>query len=425
MVLGWILTLASIILLYRQGLIRSFFHQDDIPALAVVADWRGWLTVFHLNNEHLNITFWILQRILWLAFGVNFAPYLITNILLHISVLCLIFLIAYKQTRSFIWASLPVWGMVINPNWFCVVWWVNGQMVMLATLFALVAYLVILEIKNKPNKKFLYPLLYLFSVLPGFSWGVGLTWPTWTLIIFGIDYLKKKIIKIGYVLIAAQITLAVVYFTLIGKNLGVNTDPKTWLSNPFALIYFVIVGVSNTVVGRWLWPQESLKTRAACLLVLLLVIFISKSYKWMANRNILYGIFVVVGSFVTFAIPRWRFGIGHAMANYYAYFPLPFLLISLAILLYTMKLSGLKKMIILSLFLIHIPLSWIGFESCARTWVIRPQQTKAYFQELNTVLPGTCIENRYIPEYIVPQNIWRIEFMWPIFKKNFDPFCKK
>lgn len=422
---GWTLTILSIVMLWQQGMTRSYFHQDDVVELGVVADWRGWTTIGHLNNEHLNITFWPLLHAQWQLFGINFVPYLTLNILFHIAVLGLVFAITHKITKSFLWSSMPVWGMVINANWFTVVWWITGQMFFLATISALLTYWVILKTQENASKRVYYPLLYLFAILPGLSWGMGLSWPVWPLLIFGIDYSKRKINLIGGTLILSQITLMGIYFSLVGSNLGVHTNPRVWLSNPLAILNFTIVGISNTLVGRWLWPPEEFRTRVIFLFIALIIFLAVKPFKKLANKHILLGILMTVGCFVTVAIPRWPFGIGQAMANYYAYFPLPFLLISVAVFLSKMNLVGLKKMIVVSVFLLHIPLSWIGFEDWAGTWVIRPQQTRAYFQELNKIVPGQCIKNRYIPEYIVPQNIWHIDYLWPIFKKDFSPFCLK
>ncbi|PIZ24864.1 hypothetical protein COY48_00660 [Candidatus Collierbacteria bacterium CG_4_10_14_0_8_um_filter_43_86] len=424
-VIGWILTIFSVVMLYRQGVIRSFFHQDDVIELAVVADWQGWKTVGHLNNEHLNIIFWPLLRAEWLWFGTTYPAYLLMNIVFHVIVLSLMFSITYRLTKSFVWASVPVWGMVINSSWFTVVWWITGQMFFLATIFALLSYWVILKIIERPKSKVLVPVLYILSILPGLSWGIGLTWPIWPFLVFGFDYLKKRVNHIGYTLIAAQMTLGIIYLSLVGSNLSVHTDPKTWLSNPPAIINFMIMGLSKTVVGRWLWPGENLRASVVSILIVLVLTLIYRSRRKLLDNHILFGFVVAIGSFVTLAVPRWKFGIEHALANYYAYFPLSFLLIGVAVLLYRMKLTGIKRVLIMSIFLVHIPLSWTGFESWAKPWVVRPQQTRAYFAELNSTHPGSCLENRFIPEYVVPQNIWRIDFLWPIFKKDFDPFCNK
>jgi len=220
-------------------------------------------------------------------------------------------------------------------------------------------------------------------------------------------------------------TLGIIYLSLVGSNLSVHTDPKTWLSNPPAIINFMIMGLSKTVVGRWLWPGENLRASVVSILIVLVLTLIYRSRRKLLDNHILFGFVVAIGSFVTLAVPRWKFGIEHALANYYAYFPLSFLLIGVAVLLYRMKLTGIKRVLIMSIFLVHIPLSWTGFESWAKPWVVRPQQTRAYFAELNSTHPGSCLENRFIPEYVVPQNIWRIDFLWPIFKKDFDPFCNK
>ena len=75
------------------------------------------------------------------------------------------------------------------------------------------------------------------------------------------------------------------------------------------------------------------------------------------------------------------------------------------------------------MFLLHIPLSWLGFEHWASKWVIRPQQTKKYFQELINLPPEKCLENIYLPEFIIPQKIWRLDYLWPIFKKGPFPSC--
>lgn len=423
--LGWILTIFSVLMLSQQGITRSFFHQDDVVELGVISKWEGFTSLGHLNNEHLNITFWPLLRWQWLVFGINFAPYLMVNILLHLAVLILLFVITYKITKSLLWASVPVWGMVINANWFAVVWWITGQMIILATIFALLTYWMILLIKEKPKAKMPYWLLYLFAVLPGLSWGVGLTWPMWPFIVFGIDYAKKRINKIGRVLLISQATLVAMYFSLIGNNLSVHTNPATWLTNPWEVVKFVIVGVSNTVVGRWLWPSENLKIRLVCLILLVIVLIAFKLYKKMNERNVLFGLLVIGGCFLTYAIPRWRFGIGHAMANYYAYFPLTFLLVAMAVLFDKAKLEGWKRLVVLAIFLIHIPLSWIGFENWARDWVVRPQQTRAYFRQLDGLKMGDCIRNDYLPEYIVPQKIYRIKEIWSVFKKEWEPFCEE
>ena len=424
-VIGWVLTIFSVVMLYRQGVTRSFFHQDDVVELAVVADWQGWKTLGHPNNEHLNITFWPLLRAEWSLFGINYAPYMLINTLLHVIVLGLMFSITYRLTQSFVWASLPVWGMVINSSWFTVVWWITGQMFFLATIFALLSYWIILKIIEKPRSEILVLVLYVLSILPGLSWGIGLTWPIWPFLIFGFDYLKKRINKIGYALVSAQLTLGIIYFSFIGSNLSVHTDPKTWLSNPLAIIKFVIMGLSKTVAGRWLWPSESLRASFVAIPLLLVLVLIYKSRRKLVDKHVLFGLVVAVGSFVTLAVPRWKFGIEHALANYYAYFPLSFLLIGVAVLLSRMKFTGIRRVLVLSVFLIHIPLSWIGFEIWAKIWVIRPQLTRAYFNELSSTLPGTCIEDVFIPEFIVPQRIWRIDFLWPIFKKDFDPFCNR
>lgn len=422
--MGWFLTFFSLYLLVRHGISRSFFHQDDVVELGVVARWQGWSTLAHMNNEHLNITFWPLLYLQWLLFGINYSPYLIINVFLHILVLALIFTITFKQTKSLLWSSLPVWGMVINPNWFTVVWWITGQMFFLSTIFALLSYWILLKIQTNPNQKLLYFFLFVTSILPGLSWGVGLTWPIWLLLVYGLDYKTRSINLIGKVLIASQISLVLIYFPLSRATLSVHTDPRTWLSNPLAVVKFAIVGISNTVVGRWLWPVENLKIRVIALAAMALIFIFSKTIKKIFQRNILFGIIVTSGVFLTFAIPRWRFGIGHAMANYYAYFPLPFLLISLSIFFQKVIKSNSQKLIILLIFVLHIPMSWYGFEQWAGDWVIRPQQTRAYFSELNSVQKGECLENIYIPEYIVPQNIWHIDYLWPIFKKDFNPFCK-
>ena len=425
--LGWFLVVGSLFWLYWQGNLRAYFHQDDVVELANIARWNS-RTIFHLNNEHLNITYYPLLRLQWLLFGINFSGYLFFNLLLHALVLFLIFQVSFKTTRSFFWAGLAVWGMTINSNWFTVVWWVSGQMFLLTTVFALLSILVIIEIRTKlkssAKKWWPYLLLYLFSVFPGLSWGGGLTWPIWPLLVYGIKSSGGKISlnKIGKTLILSQITLAIIYFSLIGDNLAVHTDPATWFSNPLAILAFMVVGISNTVVGRWLWPTENLYLRIAALLVASLVFLAMKPWKKFRNKHIFLGVVVVLGIYLTYALPRWRFGIGHAMANYYAYLPLSFIMISLVNYFSTYSSKKLFKISIASFFVILMVFSWIGFESWARDWVIRPQQTRNLFTKLNKLDSSTCLKNEYLPTYIVPQPRWRMDFIWPIFKKSNNPF---
>ncbi|EKD53202.1 MAG: hypothetical protein ACD_61C00116G0003 [uncultured bacterium] len=423
-IVGWIMTLMSVFMLFIQSVSRSYFHQDDVSEIAVTANWHGWSSLMINSGEHIIFTFWALLRTEWIIFGLNFTGYMVINSLLHLLVLLLIFNITHKLTKSLLWSSVAVWGFVINANWFVVVWWITSQMVLLSTIFALVSFRILLEIREKP-RKIRYLFLYLFSILPGLSWGLGLSWPIWPLMVYGIDYKKRRITPIGFSLILAQLSLIIFYFVFVRNNLSAHTDPTTWLSSPLNILAFVVVGISNTLVGRWLWPPENLTLRVIFLGILALVMYASRSCVKKINKDMFFGAWVAFGCFLTFAIPRWKFGIGHAMANYFAYFPLAFLLISLCLLLSKIRLNKIKTILILGVFLIHIPLSWIGFEEWAREWVVRPQQTKQYFSYLNGLKTEDCIDNEYLPEFVIPQKIWRVDYLWPVFQKDFDPFCEK
>lgn len=421
---GILLFVACMFGLFLRGSQFSFFHQDDVVELGFVSRWDGANSLLHLNNEHVNLTFWPLLYLEWIFFGVNFQYYLVVNFFLHFLVLFFVFVVTKKQTKSVYWSLLAVFGMSVNANWFAVIWWITGQMIILATLFAVLSYLVLLNIADGRDKAFNYFLLFLFSTLPGLSWGVGLSWPLVLLLGHFVDGSKKSK-KVISVLIGSSIFLATFYFMTVGKNLGVHTNPSTWITSPISIFWFMLVGVSNTLIGRWIFPIEILPLRVLVLGVLAItfsrIVFVTRKNV----RRLGFGIWVSVLAFTTYAIPRWRFGIGHAMTNYYAYFPLAFLLISTIDFLSKVKLGKIGNLIVLAIFVLYMPVSLFAFNEKSKNWVSRPIQTRSYFQKINSISNiSKCINDDLLPEFIIPYNkTYKLSYLWPVFKKNFNPIC--
>ncbi len=420
-----VLGTASLLFLFIDGTQRMFFFQDDIISLgAVVKNWPK--VIFTPNNEHLNILYWPLLYLEWKLFRINYSGYLIVSFLLHILVLIFIFLIVKRISKSKWLSWLAAGSVIVNRNWNEIIWWTTGQMIILSVLTILFSFWWLLRLEKKKKIKWTDQLVLIISaILPGLSWGVGLAWAP--LLFLGMSWkLKKNKLKIKWPEILFSVILILIPYKIwVGNNIDVNFKIYTWLKNPLRIAFFVLVGLGNNVVGRWLMPIETIKGRIIILFLFSVVLIKSKFWKKInLKREVLFSFFAAIWFYFIFAIPRWQFGIGQAMAERYSYLPLIFLVIGIFGCIQVNKLKRIEKISLTLFVFLTILLGVIGFQIKSKEWVTRPQKTRFFFNKLDTIKKGNCIQNTFLPDYIVKVDQWKIDHVWPILNKDFNPLSE-
>lgn len=406
-----------------------FFHQDDIILLwDLITNFPKSL----LGNAsgHLIVFFRPIYLLEWYLFRLNFNFYLAVSIVLHFLTIYTAGKIVYHLTQKKYWQTITMLALVVNANFYEVLWMPSSQMMSISTLFSLLATSLALKLfrQKSPTLQNLL-LLFILSIIPGLSWGTGLPIPAYLILAFGWLSKNKKIklTKIIWPLLLSQLALLVVYILSARSS---SSEPST-ISNTFniiEIIKFVFFGISYSIVGRYLFPFASRIFRflavgtVSVLLFNLKTLNTIKKFATQNTRFLVLCFLTLFGSYFLIALGRWQFGLGQAGAPRYAYLPMMFLVIFLATSLSKLKLNRNKKINLLLVVMIYSLLSLGAFTQVTAKWTERPQKNKVLFQYIQNMKPGECLQNDYIPWYIVETDKWTLKDIWPIFEKNFDPF---
>lgn len=376
-------------LVYFSGLSKMYFHQDDIDFLIAVA--RDWpVTIWQPVNEHVVIIFWLLYRLEWWFFGINFGGFLTVSMLLHGLNLLLAGRLVYEETKSRYYGLLTALVLAVNNNWNESVWWSTGQMWLLATLSCLVSLWLL-------RRKKLWPVVPIIAVLPGLSWGVGLIWPVILTLAFGVRG------RLRWGLLASQGALLLIY-RLLAPVKALTTFFS--LERLAQMVVFVVVGMANTVVGRLVFPWENKPIRVVALAVMLLVL--AKTFGLWKKKIVGWPAQLIIASvliYLTYSFGRADFGIGQAMATRYAYLPTFFLVAAVVTIWAKSSLGKWKDNLALGVAIYLALAGLIVFDWRVESWVRRPAMVKEYFNSVKVVGAENCLVNEALPKFINPDQI--------------------
>ncbi len=413
--LSVVLVVGILIFLFVDGVNKMYFHQDDIILMWDVAT-RFPGTLLETATGHLIFLFKPIYLLEWLVFGLNFPGYLAVSIGLHALTVYTASRIVLRLTKSTFWQTITLLTLVINVNFYEILWMPSSQMMSISTLFSLLSLALCLDIISKKVTGSKLLLLYLVALVPGLNWGTGLIIPICLLVAFW---------GTGVVLPLAlsQATLIYIYFTKSGGEVA--------SINLLESLKFVFFGISYSVLGRSLFPLASRFFRFVAVITLSFWIyfsnFITKVRPLIAGniRIILLGALVLFGSYSLISISRWQFGLGQAGAPRYAYLPMMFLTIAVTTTLAKLNLKLKTKEVLLVVVMMYTILSLGGFAQVTVKWTERPQKNRVLFQYLKSLEPGDCIKDTVLPWYIVEVDTWTLKDIWPVFKKDFNPFMDK
>ena len=422
-----ILAVISLVLLYVLGVKEFFFYQDDVISLAmVVSDWPRVL--LSPNAEHLNTLTFMLFRAEWFLFGVRYSGYLAVSIGLFAILLGVIYKIVLRETRSGWLATVAAGLLVINRNWGEMLWWVTGQAMLLSTLLSVVSFGWILRLERKRKVEWWERgILLITLILPSLAWGSGLVWPVAVVLGWGWKRIRGKV-KVGYLeAYLAVIVVFLMYYFIARGSVGINFEVASWGKSPAQIFVFVAVLMVENILARWIWPFKNWAVANSLLLIAGIWLFWSGWIKRIAwRREVIFCFVVAIVTMFGFALPRWQFGLGQAMAERYSFLPLIFGVMGVALGFSKVKWAKREKVGLLGIVIYVTLVGWIGFWKKAESWSIRPKQTREWFNKIESTQQGECLANEYLPKFIVgvDQKRWRTEFVWPLFKKDFEPFCE-
>ena len=420
--------LFSFAVLFIYGTQQMYFHQDDVDTLVeVVSHWpQSLLTT---QNEHVVVFHRLFVRMEWEMFRIYFPGYLFVSFLFHGVNLFLLGVIAKKVTRSSFAAVVAVSLLAINSNWNEVIYWMTGQQQLLWTFFSLLSFLYTYTLwqQKKSLKSIQFLIVYVLSILPGLNFGAGMAWPLILFLLFGWRWRKKRfsITPLGYTFIVSQVLLSMLYLSLVQQKIATHNSVDDWF-NLFGIVRFVVVGIGLSIVGRALWPFDQIRTMVVLLLLFTSSVILylrTKAWKPLLQDKIIQaGILITFATYTIYALPRWHFGMWQAMAQRYVYMPMFFLVLALIVVLHKLNVLEQYKKAVVIVCVGFMLLQTAGFLWRVQPWLLRPQQMRVVFEEIDALPPTACINDEFLPKYINPFPFRRYSDIWPLFRKHGNPF---
>lgn len=393
---GVVVILAGI---YVYGYQQMFFHQDDLDWF-IMANRPVWDFMAQPLSDHINYLFRLLLAFEWNTFHLNFPLYLAMSVGLHTIVIGLLYKLAKETSGRADLAAGATLIFAVNTNWNEVILWSSGQTISISVVFILLSMLFIWR---KKERGLYVALANLTSAL-----AIGLI-PA-TFLVYGVDYQRKKLKKLGVVMgvIVALVLLVYKWRATDGTQVEMAWP---WL---LQVAEVMVLGVVNTVVGRLLIPFDRFEVWRIGVVLLLLV---GAAWRWRVkltsiwqdlwSRFLLFQLFFY---YLIVAVGRAQYGVGIMRAERYAYLGLVFVLLLVVRMLRKWQIG--KWVWVIP---ILVCLQSVGFYTRARAYVVRPQQLKSLFGEINQTDRSRINPEEYLPYFVLNGERLKYKDLLPLF----------
>lgn len=392
-----LLTIIGLFYYFPFSRLTWFYHDDFDFLLGSFSFNLKYLLSPH--NEHFLPVFRILFWLEFLLFKFNFKFYLLVSILLHLSVLWLLFLIVKKITKKNFWGFLAVFFFGFNGNFYEVILWATGQQILLCCFFMALSFLFWLKYRQKKQPLIILGI-FASTLLSAASFGVGALNGFSLLLTSLIDKKSDKKLKITLMIQFLLMTILFLNFKLAtGLNLA-------------KMLYFAWVGIFQGTLSRFFYaPFAPSRTTGADLwlmpvLNIFIIIFLWLLFKIKTKKDkvIFYSLALFsLYPYLLTSISRFSGGAKGAMAERYIYIPLFFIIILIIYQLSFLKPTKLLKKIIFIFLIYFLITQCLVFYYRSWQWLQRPIQAKKFFSNLQTVyLSGKNLCNCQLPEEIKP-----------------------
>jgi len=329
---GW-LYLAGILILtiivYAGSINNDFIYQfdDDLyitnnpDVKSLTPESIGKVFTKSYVGLYLPITM-LSYMIEYSLFELDPAPYHVTNLILHLACIVLVFFLIYKIKPNIYIASVVAFVFALHPMHYESVGWISERKDVLYAIFYLAGLITYLNYANKRSLKN-YLLTLLFFILSLLSKTVAVSFP---LILLAFDWYKgRKLIskavileKIPFFALSLFFGLLAIHFTSIAND--TSTPDIAWIHRPFIvssaiLIYLYKFIAPFNLMNYYYYPETSSGTLPTDFYVstVILLIFVAGVIWWVAksrnNRNdLMLGLafFAIPTFFILQIIPAGR-----------------------------------------------------------------------------------------------------------------------
>ena len=306
---------------------RVWFFNDDFDFLVGNLNFSS-IYLFLPHNEHFIPIHKLLFHVMFSFFSLNFTPYFILSVCLHLLNLLILWFIIKRLTDNKFFAYLAVLLFSVKVTFFEVILQ-NNFSALFCSLFMGVTFLFWLKLRQKPEIKYL--LIIISSLFAAFlSFSVALGYP---LVLAFISYFDKKSAeKIALIFLALEIVMICVYFYFNGGE-----SFSLWPSF-IQISLFLYTGLVEALTLRFLFPlfpTRFLGLNQVLMPFLIIVsflflglIFILSSLK--SKEKLFLKIVLllnIIYPYVLMSLKRAGLSPKEALAERYAYIPLFFLVI--------------------------------------------------------------------------------------------------
>lgn len=393
-----------------------FFFQDDIGLLIQLKTIPFLQFLITPQAEHFAPVLHLLSSLEYRLFHLNFTPYLIVVIFIHLLNCLILGKIIYTLFRSYFFSFIAILFFIINLTYVEPFLWFAANGVVLSTLFLGLSFYSWYKFITGNKLSYFYSSV-IFILLSGFSFGVGVA--LGLVFAFVTFICNEKIHKRYFSKTVIIYIIAGLFSYFVGPIIAQNkldrvvpliTDP---IKDTILYLSFITAGVARGVAGRFFLPGfeprhfqiiPTIISFLPFILICFLVFWLLKAKIRRQDKLLLITLSVFI--FYPYAwagFLRSHFGLKQALAERYAYPSLFFFSAFLVMMIKQLMDRGFirsKKLIAvfaLSLFILQSLLfvkNTILFEE-------RPLKTRDYFNKLQTVLrKSTAVLDLPLPSYI-------------------------
>jgi hypothetical protein len=361
-----VISLTLLIALYIWGTKHMYFHQDDLDWF-MMANRPFWGVMMAPLSDHINYLFRLLLKFEWDTFHLFFPAYLFVSTTMHSLVIVMIYKVAKATSGRTDLAAISALIFTINTNWTEVVLWTSGQTISISALFVLFAMYAIWQK--------IYRSIYVW--LSTFTSALALGLLPVTFLIYGIDYKKKKILKLGFVVIIISL-MVILFYKYIATDGTKIEYSLLWMVKVMEVMGLAII---NTVIGRLFIPFDKFETIRIGLVCVAIGIGIwnlrGKLREILKDKWSVFLMMQIFFYYLIVAIGRAQYGVGIMRAERYAYLGLALLLLFLVRILRKVKID--KWVWIVPCIVI---IQCVGLYHRAEDYVVRPQILKGVVEQV-------------------------------------------
>lgn len=372
----WVVSAALLGVIYVYGYRNMFFHQDDLDWMMLAS--RSWGQVMAAPiGDHVNYIWRGLLKIEWELFGLQFAPYLAVSVGIHAVVIWLIYLMARELSQRADLAAMTAILFSVNTNWTETVLWMSGQTITITAAFVLLSMYAIAKKRGR------------LVALGIASWtsalALGLLVATW------LTYPRKRW---GVGIIVLVVGLIYSWQGTDGTHIEASW---AWAGRVGTVMALAMV---NTVVGRLVIPFDRFEMGRIGIVSLVMVYGL---WRWRGRLGELWrdqwsrflGLQIIF-YYLIVAVGRAQYGVGIMRAERYSY-------LGLALWLLLLVRMGRKWVVGKWIWVVPVivMVQGVGLYVRARDYVVRPQQMRTLFAELEKTKREDIQMDEYLPHFVL------------------------